>query len=106
MKKEILACFTMILLLVTSCGSKKNIVYFQDEALEEGGVLFSQPKELIYKPDDILTINVSALDPDAVLPFNLTVPSSNVRNVLDIQSQQQLQTYLIDYDGNIEFPCA
>jgi polysaccharide export outer membrane protein len=68
------------------------------------GLNVSQPKELIYKTDDILAINVAALDPEAVQPFNLTVPANNGNNLTAIQGQQQLQTYLVDYDGNIDFP--
>lgn len=91
------------ILVFTSCGSRKNIVYFQDEPIEDG-VLVSEPKPIIYKPDDILTINVSALDPDTVKPFNLMVVSNNDTNLLNASGRQQFQSYLIDYDGNIDFP--
>ena len=91
------------ILVFTSCGSRKDIVYFQDEPIEDG-VLVSEPKPRIYKPDDILTINVSALDPDTVKPFNLMVVSNNDTNLLNAGGQQQFQSYLIDYDGNIDFP--
>ena len=66
--------------------------------------MVSEPKPIIYKPDDILTINVSALDPDTVKPFNLQVVSNNDSNLLNAGGQQQFQSYLIDYDGNIDFP--
>ncbi len=91
------------ILVLTSCGSRKDIVYFQDEPIEDG-VLVSEPKPIIYKPDDILTINVSALDPDTVKPFNLQVVSNNDTNLLNAGGRQQFQSYLIDYDGNIDFP--
>lgn len=90
-------------LVLVSCGSRKNIVYFQDEPIDDG-VLVSEPKPIIYKPDDILTINVSALDPDTVKPFNLQVVSNNDSNILNANGRQQFQSYLIDYDGNIDFP--
>lgn len=91
------------LVMLTSCGSKKNLVYFQDEPI--GDVISTQPKQLIYKPDDILTINVSALDPETVKPFNLTLVSGgNLADITAAQGGLQQQTYLIDYDGNIEFP--
>ena len=75
----------------------------KDEPIEDG-VLVSEPKPIIYKPDDILTINVSALDPDTVKPFNLMVVSNNDSNLLNAGGQQQFQSYLIDYNGNIDFP--
>ncbi|OZV68542.1 polysaccharide biosynthesis/export family protein [Winogradskyella aurantia] len=103
MRVRLILILFVNLILVSSCGSRKNIVYFQDEPINEG-VIVSQPKELIYKPDDILTINVAALDPETVRPFNLTVPASNSTDVIRIQANQQLQTYLIDYEGDIDFP--
>jgi polysaccharide export outer membrane protein len=104
MKKRNLVLQLIAILVLTSCGSRKNIIYFQDEPLQ-GDVLVSEPKELIYKPDDILTINVSALDPDTVAPFNLTLVSGgNINNPLTAQGGLQQQTYLVDYEGNIEFP--
>ncbi|APY07159.1 sugar transporter [Winogradskyella sp. J14-2] len=103
MKTRNLVIQLIAILVLTSCGSRKNIVYFQDEPIEDG-VLVSEPKPIIYKPDDILTINVSALDPDTVKPFNLMVVSNNDSNLLNAGGQQQFQSYLIDYDGNIDFP--
>ncbi|BAO77462.1 polysaccharide biosynthesis/export family protein [Winogradskyella sp. PG-2] len=103
MKTGILLISILAIVMSTSCASRKNIVYFQDEPLEEG-VLMSEPKQLLYKPDDILTINVSALDPDTVKPFNLPVITNNTTSLTSAQGQLQIQTYLVDYDGNIEFP--
>jgi polysaccharide export outer membrane protein len=39
-----------------------------------------------------------------VKPFNLQVVSNNDSNLLNAGGQQQFQSYLIDYDGNIDFP--
>jgi polysaccharide export outer membrane protein len=103
MKTRSLIIPILALILATSCGSRKNIVYFQDEPINEG-LMVPQPKELIYKSDDILTINVAALDPETVKPFNLTVSAGNSTDVLRLQANQQLQTYLIDYEGDIDFP--
>lgn len=104
MKTRNLVIQLIAILVLTSCGSRKNIIYFQDEPLQED-VLVSEPKELIYKPDDILTINVSALDPATVAPFNLTLVSGgNLNNPLTAQGGLQQQTYLVDYEGDIEFP--
>ncbi|WP_370391185.1 polysaccharide biosynthesis/export family protein [uncultured Winogradskyella sp.] len=89
--------------LMYSCGSRRDIVYFQDEPMKEG-LSLSQPKELIYKTDDILSITIAAEEPESVRPFNLTVPSNNVNDASRLMGQQILQTYLIDYDGNIDFP--
>jgi len=103
MKIRILLISILAIVLTTSCGSRKNIVYFQDEPLEEE-LAISTPEQLNYKPDDILTVNVSAFDQETVSPFNLTVGSGNTNSVTGIQGGLQRQTYLVDYNGNIEFP--
>ena len=64
----------VLLLSMFSCASKADLVYFQDESLNN----FNQPvinPEIKYQPDDMLTINVTNLDPDAVRPFNLPAVS-------------------------------
>ena len=103
MKTRNLIIPILAFLMLSSCGSRKNIIYFQDEPLE-GDVTMSEPKQLIYKPDDILTINVAALDPDFVRPFNLSLVSGGTSDIVNARGGLQQQTYLVDYDGNIEFP--
>lgn len=103
MKTRSLIIPIIALLVMSSCASRKNLVYFQDEPIE-AGILMSEPEQLKYKPDDILTINVSALDPETVRPFNLPVISNNAGAGLNAQAQLQVQSYLVDYNGNILFP--
>eukprot|EP01093_Parvamoeba_rugata_P004327 TRINITY_DN1602_c1_g1_i1.p1 TRINITY_DN1602_c1_g1~~TRINITY_DN1602_c1_g1_i1.p1 ORF type:complete len:267 (-),score=39.02 TRINITY_DN1602_c1_g1_i1:24-800(-) len=103
MKTRILIISILAIINATSCASRKDIVYFQDKPLEEG-LIASEATQLIYKPDDILTINVSALDPDTVKPFNLPIVSNNTSDLRSAQGSQQQQTYLVDHNGNIEFP--
>ena len=103
MKIRTLIIAILTIATTTSCVSRKSIVYFQDETLEEGQ-LVSDPVQLKYKPDDILTINISATDPDTVRPFNLPLVSNSTNDLINAQGTLQQQSYLIDYDGNIEFP--
>jgi polysaccharide export outer membrane protein len=103
MKTRLFIILIVVIGICASCASRKNIVYFQDEPLEEG-LKMSEPKQLLYKPDDLLTINVSALDIETVRPFNLPVVSNNATNLMNAQVGLQQQSYLVDYNGNIEFP--
>ena len=63
-----------ISLILFSCGSKKDLIYFQnvDTLVSSKSINSYNPT---FKPDDALTINVSALDLDAVRPFNLPAVS-------------------------------
>lgn len=93
---------TVLVIMATSCASRKDIAYFQDRPLSDG-YIDSAPEQLIYKPDDILTINVSAADPIAAQPFNLSIVSES-DDLINASGRTRMQTYLIDYNGNIEFP--
>ncbi len=93
----------VLISLISSCASRQEIVYFQDEAITSE-VNVNQNVELKYQTDDLLTIDVSALDPDAVRPFNLPAVSYNASSVISAQGNLKMQTYLIDSNGNIEFP--
>ncbi|MBJ7882695.1 polysaccharide biosynthesis/export family protein [Gelidibacter salicanalis] len=102
MKTHIFIISILALAFASSCASRKDLVYFQDEPLS-GGYIDSTPEQLIYKPDDILTINVSAADPIAAKPFNLSVVSES-DDLVRATGSTRMQTYLIDFNGNIEFP--
>ena len=93
----------LALFILTSCGSRQDIIYFQDEPLSEAIENQNSDFELRFKTDDLLVINVSADDPETVAPFNLNVVSTNT-SVIDAQGTLKMQTYLIDSNGNIEFP--
>ncbi len=91
-------------IILSSCASKKDVLYFQDEPLTASHI-DSEPRQLVYKPDDMLTITVSAaVDAELVQPFNLGIITESGNDNLSANGSMRLQTYLIDYNGNIEFP--
>ncbi|WP_323788841.1 polysaccharide biosynthesis/export family protein [Psychroserpens sp.] len=95
----------LVFVIASSCASKRDIVYFQDEPLNVESEL-DNLYELTYKTNDILTIDVSSIEPAAVMPFNLSpVSYSNTTNgSLNANGNALRQTYLVDPQGNIEFP--
>ncbi len=102
MKTRFVIISILAITMATSCASRKDLIYFQDEPLS-GGYIDSSPAQLIYKPDDILTINVSAADPIVAKPFNLSFVSES-DDLISATGTARMQTYLVDYNGNIEFP--
>lgn len=92
-----------VLVFLGSCSSTKNIPYIQNSASVN-----LDNRELYdarIMPKDILTITVSAEEADAAIPFNLTVPNSISQGTRSSLTQQPvLQNYLVDNDGNIDFP--
>ena len=99
--KKILIIFSTIIL--SSCASRQDIAYFQDEVLTKETAL-SNSYEIKFKPADMLTIDISAQDPEAVMPFLLSPVAQNTKSSLNVSNNLRMQTYLIDINGNIEFP--
>ncbi|MFD0994142.1 polysaccharide biosynthesis/export family protein [Tenacibaculum geojense] len=84
-----------------SCVSKKNIVYFQNDNINQSEV--SNSYKTIFKPDDLLQITVTAIDLEAVKAFNLPAVNYATATNNAIGTPQQ-QSYLVDNDGYIDFP--
>lgn len=105
MKFKILTAIGCLALLLSGCGSYKQIPYLQEmEALEITDSLPSMYDAKIM-PKDLLTITVNTTDPEASAPFNLTVQTNNnASTVHTITQQPSLQQYLVNNKGNIDFP--
>ena len=94
-------CIGMVLL--NSCGSTKDIAYFQNAKyidFEQSKVLYDAK----IMPKDILSITVSTTNPDAAKPFNLSVPTTFSSTNSSLYTTGQLQSYLVDNEGCIDFP--
>jgi len=93
---------SLFMLLLASCASKEDVVYFQNTGDFETLVSENSftPK---FKVDDVLSIYVSTLDNAASAPFNLfRAGSENITGGGGIRPEQV--DYLIDKDGEIDFP--
>ena len=91
---------TGVLFFLSSCASRKDMAYLQDIETNKANADTLQ-YELKLQPDDLLTIIVSAENPEITNPFNLPFIQANyaIEN-----SQAGIKTYLIDKSGNIDFP--
>ena len=103
MKKYSFLFVSAILVLLCSCGSTKNIAYLQnsDEIDFELSKYLYDAKIM---PKDILTITVTTVNPEAAVPFNLTVPTTLSQTQRATNNSSLLQTYLVDNDGQIDYP--
>ena len=91
-------------LVLSACGSSEKIVYMQnadDIKTSSSGVLF----DARIMPKDILTVTVTTVDPEAAIPFNMTIPTTISKSATrSLTTQPALQDYLVSNDGTIEFP--
>ncbi|WP_350291637.1 polysaccharide biosynthesis/export family protein [uncultured Croceitalea sp.] len=92
--RAVLIC---IFIMLSSCASRKDVVYFQDtqnfETLVNDNTFVSK-----FKVDDLVSIHVSSLNPEASAPFNLFRGSSEG----GFRAEQI--DYLVDQAGEIDFP--
>ena len=95
MKKNHILLFLAVtaICLLTSCGSSKNVTYFQNrETLDLAAKGYLVDARIM--PKDVLSIVVNTTTPSAAYQFNLVTPTT----------QTQIQTYLVDNEGKINFP--
>ena len=89
--------YVLAALMFTSCQSYKKVPYLQDAEV----VLYNTQDAELYDakimPKDLLTIVVSCTSPELAAPFNNATLSYTT-------TQPVLQQYLVDNDGNINFP--
>ncbi len=91
-----------LIVLVTSCVTKKQILYIQDVESIDQSVTALQNNPVI-GPNDILQIQVSTYDMEASAPFNLLAPTQNIQTE-GYTPGRQAQGYLVSNDGTIEYP--
>ena len=100
----ILRISVICLIVLSSCASRKDMVYFQDGPLLSSETV-NMYTELVYQPNDLLTIDINGADPETVQPYRLPpVTFDDNMSVLSVQGTLRAQAYLIDMNGNIDFP--
>jgi polysaccharide export outer membrane protein len=91
------ALLILNIIFLSSCASKKEVVYFQDAGNFETLV---DNKSFVqkFKVDDIVGIYISTLDALASAPFNL------FRGAAEGGVRPEQVDYIVDKDGEIDFP--
>ncbi len=86
-------------LLISSCTSNKEILYFQDgEAYSETAINY---QENTIQPNDILSIIISAAIPEAAIPYNIGTSGSTTIGSIETL---KLQGYLVNPEGYVSLP--
>lgn len=93
----IFVCFT-----ICSCGSYKNVPYFQDAKLNSKEAIGNY-SPLTVQSQDILGINVTSLNPESSAIFNTNQNRANGNNY-DTNPNNPIVGYLVDQNGNIQLP--
>jgi polysaccharide export outer membrane protein len=97
----------LLVALLSSCVSRKELAYFRPitaESAEEINKHFEAQPEPRVKVNDALVITVSALDPEAVVPYNLPYVAYSTPTSSMIPTTPSFQYYTVDGNGDINFP--
>lgn len=88
---------------LASCSTRKEIVYFQgsDQLKNMKDVPEFEP---IFEINDILHVKVTSLNSDVVEPFQMQTGGQSSGGGSGGQQNPSLMGYLIDIEGNIQFP--
>jgi polysaccharide export outer membrane protein len=103
MKNYILIVFSCLLIVSCKVHTEKYI-YFQHKntdtlAIIANSVSKTTSEHTVFQADDLVAITVSSIDPEAVRPFVMGLSSKG-----DVSKGDNAPGYLIDADGNIDFP--
>lgn len=105
---RIIIYFFLGVLVLASCRPTRNLAYFSD--LQEQQVYAEQiakSSEPVIQPDDLLSITVTSLNPEANSLFNRGVlPAGTITNFSTDNRRTNIQDegYLVDDEGYIDFP--
>lgn len=93
---------TVVILSFFSCGSTRNVAYFQNV-----DSISLAPSKGLYDakimPKDLLTVTVNTTDPKVSAPFNLVVSAGGIVSTANNGTESMIK-YLVDNDGCINFP--
>ncbi|MBP5277194.1 MAG: polysaccharide biosynthesis/export family protein [Prevotella sp.] len=104
MKKLLFITFSLLtVLILTGCGSAKNVAYFQNS----DSINFEQSRYLYdarIMPKDQITISVNTTTPEVSLPFNLLLQNAYQQGRTLTTGIGTLMPYLVDNEGYIKMP--
>ncbi len=93
--------------LMASCVTQKQMTYVSNAKPEMEDTInakFQSQAELTIRIGDALTIYVSALDLEAVVPYNLPAVVFATPGTTALSTTPALQYYIVDENGDIDFP--
>ncbi len=94
---RLLSAAILFSIIFSSCASRKDVVYFQDTGNFET-LVDNNKASTKFKVDDVVSIHISSLDPEATVPFNL------FRGASEGGVKPEQVDYIVDQDGMIDFP--
>ena len=93
----------LMAVLLMSCNTSKEILYFQDINVNQPEVI-SGARDITVQPKDQISILVSSKDPQLAALFNLARAQVRVGTESSLNTGGEVSGYTLDDKGNIDFP--
>lgn len=96
-------------MLLSSCHSQRNVLYLQDNVIDQSEVI-ENAKNIRIQPRDQISIMVSCKEPQLAVIFNLLQTSQRLgssggtKGGSSSSSSGNTSAYTVDSQGNIDFP--
>ena len=97
----------LVVVMLSSCVAQRKMTYFHNldkVSVDSINAAYTPAQEPVIREADKLVILVSALDPEAVIPFNLPAITTLTPGSVEATTTGKLQYYTVDAEGNIVFP--
>ena len=105
MKKNFLFAIVVMIIAFSSCTSyKTSLPYFEDIRDSISGEFNQGDYGIKIIADDELLITVTSMVPEASAMYNLPLGNPAIREGIVKVTQPQQQTYIVDANGDIQFP--
>ena len=109
MCKEIRQICVLALVAITaaSCVTQKQLTYLRDvdaSKVESINASFQSQSETVLRNGDAITVFITALDQEAVTPYNLPAAVYAIPGSDQVQVTPALQYYVIDANGDVTLP--
>ena len=105
-----ISLLVMWLMLLTSCNSSKEVLYFQDLKSGNSVAVTAEAVALKIQPEDKISIIVNSRDPQLMALFNLPRVNKQMGTMGSVSSTtlsstgQDVLGYTVDKNGEIDFP--
>ncbi|WP_294819408.1 polysaccharide biosynthesis/export family protein [uncultured Flavobacterium sp.] len=93
--------FLIAVFVFASCASRKEMLYLTNNPVESSSTV---KFETTLQPDDNLIITVTSNEPKLANDFNMLYLTAQGTQVMQVGSNTILYSYLIDQNGEIDFP--
>lgn len=97
MKKLVQLTLLVCFLVLTSCVSRKDIIYLND--LQPNQNSSFKWSDVVVQPNDILSVKITTEDLELAIPYNISAMQQSLQ-----QTQLLLQGYLVSNEGKINLP--